>query len=56
MLIQYTSKTIYGKEYHYPSSKDAETLCKLIKRPTLTNHHLAICKDAGWRVKENKIK
>jgi len=54
MLIQYTSKTIYGKQYHYPASKDAETLCRLMRCPTLTIRHLSICKDSGWRVKEKK--
>lgn len=56
MLIEYKSKTIYGKEYHYPTSKDAVTLCTLMKCPTLTLRHLSVCKEAGWRVKEKKSK
>ena len=54
MLIEYKSKTIYGKEYHYPASKDALTLCTLMRCPTLTLRHLTVCKEAGWRVKEKK--
>lgn len=54
MIIEFMPRTLYGKEYFYPSSKDAKTLCQLIKRPTLTPKHLEICKDAGWKVLEKK--
>lgn len=52
MDVEFTLKTVYGKEYYYPASPDAKTICKLINRPTLTIQHLRICKDAGWTVKK----
>lgn len=51
--IEFLSKKAYGRTFHYPISEDAKTLCKIIKRTTLTNEQLKICKDAGWIVKQN---
>ena len=53
--IEFFSKKIYGSEFFYPCSPDAQTICKLIKKPTLTLEHLKICKDAGWNVKQKII-
>lgn len=50
MLIQYTQKMICGRQHYYPLSDDAKTICKLIKRPTLTSGHLQVCNDAGWKL------
>jgi uncharacterized protein YxjI len=51
--IEFLSKKAYGRVFHYPISNDAKTLCKIIKRATLTNDQLKICKDAGWIVEQN---
>lgn len=54
MIVEFIAKKVYGTEYYYPVSNDAEALCKLIKRPTLTRDQLKICKGAGWVVKQKK--
>lgn len=51
--IEFLSKKAYGRTFHYPISEDAKTLCKITKRPTLTNEQLKICKEAGWVVTQN---
>lgn len=51
--IEFLSKKAYGRTFHYPISNDAKILCKIIKRTTLTNEQLKICKDGGWDVKQN---
>jgi hypothetical protein len=56
MIIEFYQKKLYGKTYLYPSNHSAETICKLINRPTLTKEHLRICKEAGWEIKENTLK
>jgi hypothetical protein len=52
MLIEFYQRKLYGKNYLYPHSDDARTICELINRPTLTLKHLRICKGAGWRIVE----
>lgn len=43
-------KSIYGKDLFYPKNDIASTLCKLMKKVTLNDKHLEICKDAGWKI------
>jgi len=50
MIIAVEPEKIFGKERFYPVSDEAKTLCKMLKKPTLTLEHLQICEEAGWKV------
>lgn len=50
MIIEVKIKQLYGKTFCYPVSKDAEFLCKLMGRPTLTIDQLVMCREHGFEV------
>lgn len=47
MLIQYSIKSNYGKQFMYPENQTARGICKLTKKRTLSSADLRIAQEMG---------
>ncbi len=50
MKVEILHKRIYGQDRFYPKNKNAEAVCKILGRKSLTHHQLTIGKKAGWEI------